>query len=311
MGKGAAAKKTKTTKSDSASPNTEDIIIEEDDTEEQQGDSISKNYLEKTLKQLESSLQKGYNKTIEKLNDTIDSLTQTLNNTKKHCEKLEQEVRQLREEKTKLASDIKAANANIRAVEERVEERTNRQLRKTLVFRGIPEAAAVTANDSRNSSTSSADTAPTAAESWEASKKKIAEAIANVSDITAESAVEMVERAHRSAPNPRYKGTAPRPIFAAIYKWPDAETIVDAFRKFNIANPESKVSCDYKYGPMTTKRRSMAFLERKKLKETGEIVAGYVAYPARLMVKRSKRDGSKYVCLKDFSREPVSFGKRD
>lgn len=190
-----------------------------------------------------------------------------------------------------------------------MEERTNRQLRETLVFRGIPESS--NSRHASNSSASSATTADPTVETWDQSKQKLANVIADASDISAASAIEMVERAHRSAPNPRYQGTAPRAIFVALYKWPDAERIVDAFRKYNIANPEHAVSCDFKYGPLTTRRRNMAFLERKKMKERGEIVSGYVAYPARLMVKTSRRQGTKYICQKDFSHEPVSFGKRD
>ena len=287
-----------------------DSDIEEATTTTEQ--AISKTYLEQAIKKLESSLQKGYNNTIDKLNETIDALTQTLNNTKKHCEKLQQEVRELKEDKHKIQDDLKNANKKIQALEERVEERTNRQLRKTLVIRGIPESSSNNSRHATNSSTSSATAAdPAAAETWNQSKEKLANAIADVSDISAASAIEMVERAHRSAPNPRYHGTAPRPIFAALYKWPDAERIVEAFRKYNIANPEHAISCDFKYGPLTTKRRNMAFMERKKLKERGEIVSGYVAYPARLMVKTSRRQGTKYICQKDFSHEPVSFGKRD
>ena len=49
--------------------------------------------------------------------------------------------------------------------------------------------------------------------------------------------------------------------------------------------------------------------ERKSLKESNAIIAGYVSFPARLMVKE-KKDG-KYFCIKDFSKVPVELGKRD
>ena len=121
----------------------------------------------------------------------------------------------------------------------------------------------------------------------------------------------MLERVHRAAPNPHYKGTAPRPIFTAIYYWPDAEQLVEAFRKANINQTTTTYSCDFKYGPLTSKRRSLAFKERKKLKNEGTIISGYVAFPARLMVKTSNREGAKYHCHKDFSKEKVVFGERD
>ena len=56
-------------------------------------------------------------------------------------------------------------------------------------------------------------------ETWKQTEKLVAEAIANVCDIKVEEAKENLERVHRSAPNPRYKGSAPRKIFAALYDW--------------------------------------------------------------------------------------------
>ena len=82
--------------------------------------------------------------------------------------------------------------------------------------------------------------------------------------------------------------------------------VIDNFRNQNIAK-KTTVTADYKYGPLTSKRRSLAMLERKKLKDNNEIVSGYVAFPARLMVKTSNREGSKYKLHKDFSKEKVSF----
>ena len=63
------------------------------------------------------------------------------------------------------------------------------------------------------------------------------------------------------------------------------------------------------YGPMTTERRRLAMQERKRLKESKDIISGYVDFPAKLMVKVAK-DG-KYKCHKDFSNIAVKFGKRD
>ena len=49
--------------------------------------------------------------------------------------------------------------------------------------------------------------------------------------------------------------------------------------------------------------------ERKSLKESNDIISGYVSFPARLMVKENK-DG-KYYCIKEFSKVRVELGKRD
>lgn len=252
-------------------------------------ETVTKQFFQEQLKKLEQSLSKGLNDTIEKLESTIKSLSQSLSNAEKQCEKLSSENKELKSEISKLKMNYNSQQSKIDAIEERIEDRTNRQLRKTLVFRGIAE-------DKEN-------------ETWDESKDKVAQAIEKVSNETLDKndAYELLERVHRAAPNPHYKGSAPRPIFAAIYSWPDAEKLVELFRKANIENTNT-ISCDFKYGPLTTKRRSLAYKERKKLKEEGTIISGYVAFPARLMVKTSK--GAKYHCLKDFSKEKVMFGEK-
>ena len=56
--------------------------------------------------------------------------------------------------------------------------------------------------------------------------------------------------------------------------------------------------------PDTQYRQNQAMILRREMKDAGTISAGYVAYPAKLMVKFNKND-KKYVCHKDFSKIPV------
>ena len=149
-----------------------------------------------------------------------------------------------------------------------------------------------------------------AEETWAETTAKLATLINQTcEEVSLDKATYMIERAHRSAPNLRYKGTEPRPFFAAFDYWPNTVNTIDSFRAKSIKDKAFKISADYKYGQLTTKRRNMAMIERKELKQSGAIVSGYVAYPARLMVKHSR--DSKYVCHRDFSRERVILGKRD
>ena len=104
---------------------------------------------------------------------------------------------------------------------------------------------------------------------------------------TIEEASSMVERVHRAAPNPKYLGVGPRPIFAAFLDWRDSEQAKEAFRKNN-----RTVFVEQKVGPRTTVRRNMALKERKKLLEQHTITNGYVSFPARLMVKESSAQGA-------------------
>ena len=63
------------------------------------------------------------------------------------------------------------------------------------------------------------------------------------------------------------------------------------------------------YGPLTSERRRLAMKERKILKDNNDIVSGYVAFPAKLMVK--KTSNGKYQCHKDFSGVSVKLSIKD
>ena len=202
-------------------------------------------------------------------------------NAQKLAEKLKAELDKEKAETNKLKTEV----SRIEKLEEKLEERTNRQLRKTLVFKGIP--------------------LKNRQETWQETEEVLREHIAEIYDVNYEDTDGIIERCHRSAPNKNYKGKNPQPIFAAIYDWKECEKLVDNFRKNNIADRSSQIQCEYKYGPMTTRRRNMALVERKRLKESGELVSGYVAYPAKLMVK--KRGEKEYKLHMDFSRSKVEW----
>ena len=174
------------------------------------------------------------------------------------------------------ADDIKR---RIKDLEEKVEERTNRQLRKTLVFRGITE------NDSEKS--------------WAETKKVLSSKIAALLNTSPDNAGSLVDRCHRSG----RKGLGrPRPIFAAMKFWEDCESIVWSARK------KKTVLVDYKYGPLTTKRRNVALQKRREMLDSGELVQAHVAYPARLM---GKCVGERiYKLIEDFSSMDISSSQQ-
>ena len=209
------------------------------------------------------------------------------NNALTQVSKLEKEVAVLKEEIVKLKKNDAEQTGDSKRLEENVEDRTNRQLRKTLVFHNIPEIES---------------------ETWEQTEKLVAEAIANVCDIKIEEARENLERVHRSAPNPRYKGSAPRKIFAALYDWKFSEKCKAEFKTQNISQ-STKIICEQMYGPLTRARRDLAMKERKLLKTNKKVISAYVDFPAKLMAK-TKKDG-KYELIKDFSKVAVKLGKRN
>ena len=171
---------------------------------------------------------------------------------------------------------------NVKSLEARVEERTNRQLRKTLVIKGLKEL------DS---------------ETWEDTRDLVAETIhKNIKSVSFDEAYDMLERVHRGPYNPLKVGR--RVIYAALYQWDDCEFIVNKFRKINRLNGQLKLYVDYKYGPLTTCRRNEALKVRREPINEQKIVQGYISYPAKLHVKYDKNGD--WVIHDDFSKKSVS-----
>ena len=167
-------------------------------------------------------------------------------------------------------------------LQHRLEEQTNRACRKTLVFRGVAE------NDK---------------ETWEATKNLLADQISDQCDITPENSYKLIERCHRSPARSTDKNK-PRNIYACFYDWNDSEFIKDRFHKAVMKNTNNGVYVEQKYGEDTTWRRNQALLARKKLLSAKTIAGGYVAFPAKLMVKYKKED-KKYQMHEDFSKKTV------
>ena len=186
-----------------------------------------------------------------------------------------------------LEIDSKKTQKKIDDLSELIEERTNRQLRQTLVFKGRREVKY---------------------ENWDKTTSLLAKTFSSIlENCNYDQAYDMINRAHRSPMNEDKKNM--RDIYVNINYWSDCEEIVDAFRKKNINDNNFGIHVSYKYGPLTTARRSEALKMRKELKSEGVIKSGYVKYPAKLMV-RYETDGP-YVQLEDFSKMKVTLRKRE
>ena len=178
----------------------------------------------------------------------------------------------------------------INDIEERIEQRTNRQLRQTIIISGVRE--------NKN-------------ETWDETRELVAETISKNLKVSFDSADKMLNRVHRAnRKDPRYPNK-PRRIFAALYKWNDCEELIETFRELNISG-RSSVRIDYMYGPMTSLRRNLAMLKRKQLKEAGILKSAYVAFPARLLGKKpGDRKDDPYTLIEDFSNAVVQLKARN
>ena len=194
-----------------------------------------------------------------KATDGINGLIQRvskLENDLQHCQQIEipAEMNKLREENAKLKDEI----------QEELENTNNRQLRRTLVFKNIPETKDF--------------------ETYAEVKGILAETISSSTNISGQEVVEGIERAHREPKRAGGSRNGKRKIFAAFLNWELAQRVLEEFRQRCIADRTFDIYVEQMYGPLTTQRRNRAYEMRKRLKEQGIITSGYVEFPAKLMV---------------------------
>ena len=246
------------------------------------------------LEKLEHSITTNLGKVIAELREKLELTEEIAAKALKLAEENNKQLLALSNENTHLKTRLQnLENDRIYNIEEQIESRTNRQLRKTLVFKGIPEKQSGENNKKVT---------------WEETQELVAKKITEIcDDTTLQNARDMLERCHRAQENPNFRGSGPRPIFCAFFSWKESEYVKGQFRASNVENHSSTIFCEQKYGPRTTVRRNQAMMLRKQLKGNNQIASGYVAFPARLMVKYTSNRDERYICKRDFSKEEVKF----
>ena len=185
-----------------------------------------------------------------------------------------------------LSIRVSASEFNNCELSEQLEDARNRLMRKTLIFKGI--------NEIDN-------------ETWEDTAELVAEKISSASEgeLSFDDALNSIERAHRTGSNTDAKKDH-RDITAALYDWQTSEDVKKYFMQKNLKDRKFNIYCEQKYGPKTTARRNIAMRERRSLLDKKEIAKAYVAYPAKLMVAKNKKD-NKYYLHTDFSHTDVQI----
>ena len=212
-----------------------------------------------------------YGQAFESIDERLDKLEERNATYDKKLEELDEKVAtiaaltaRVEELEGKLKRQEAEIPAEIKRIDELVESRTNRQLRKTLIFKNIDE----TKDD----------------ESYDEVKELLAQTISENTDISYDDAYDGIDRAHRESPKADGKRQGKRFIYAAFLNWGMSQQILDGFRQRCIEDRTFKISADQMYGPITSRRRNLAFQRRKELKQQGTITSAYVDFPARLMV---------------------------
>ena len=230
---------------------------------------------------------------VETIKKTADDALTLAKQNEENIKRIDAEVKllttqygTLKTDNDNLKTSSDAKDLTIKSLESKLEDSTNRHMRKTLVIKGVKEL------DN---------------ETWKMTESVLAKTISQATDgdVEESEAANMIERAHRSKPNRQKKGR--RDIFVKFYSWKDSEYVKEQFARKNIKDRKFKTYCEQKYGPLTTARRNEALKARKELKSSGEITRGFVAFPAKLMVKLpdDSRD-AKYRVHKDYSNIEIS-----
>lgn len=177
---------------------------------------------EKTIKDAIKHELSSMKNEIIRLQSELETVSGVANNAMKLAEQVKKDLTKLQEENSHLKTQLKNDTNEHNKMLEVVEDNKNRQLRKTLVFKGIPE---------QDQSENVHGSGSSRGENWDNTATVLAKSMSEALGTSIEEASKMVERCHRAAPNPNYRGNMPRPIFAAFLDWRDSERTKVAFRK--------------------------------------------------------------------------------
>ena len=236
------------------------------------------NGMKASMDTLRKSIKSNKEKAI--LNETRITALENIELPQFDSTEIDSSIEALRVDHDNMKNEIARCTALLSEKDEEIEDLRNRQMRKTLVFKGIKESDAE--------------------KSWDDTEQSL---IMTIKEACTEFPDDAIERCHR-VQKKRYSRTGSRDIVAQFYSWKDAEKVRQEFAKKNSRDRSFGVFCSQKYGPRTTFRQNLAMKLRKDLITSNEYAKAYVAYPAKLMVAKGKRD-TNYTLHTDFSSHAV------
>ena len=159
----------------------------------------------------------------------------------------------------------------IQKLTEDMDDLRNRNMRNNLVLKGFPES---TGDEKENT------------------REIVVAHLAELGGQDYDEVDNIVDRCHRGGRKDK-NNNKPRNIYMNLCASRYVDFYIDAaWRK----NKNTPIRHERQYTASVNERRNAAMLERKRLKEAGEIIAGYLEYPAKLMVKKA---GETKYTLKD------------
>ena len=249
-----------------------------------------KNIFEKLLQSREENIISHITTECEKINQNITALSHRITTleenviiNKDRISALENEVKinnnTIYIETTERGNDIKRLNALVKELEDQVEDQTNRNMRSTLIIKGIKED-----KNEKN---------------WDDATNALVRNLTSIFDWDPDILHADIERCHRGrkeaeARNEDNRNQQPRPIYVKFHSWKAAEQIR---RKIISANKEkrTRIIVSHMFSKKTTKRMNEQLEIRKHLLNENKDWRAVVKFPGILLIKKSgDADFSRY-----------------
>ena len=230
------------------------------------------NFKDVILKRLDA-IDFKFNKIFESIQETKLMAIEAINTASEALQTSNENLTTMKKDNEELVKKI-----NI--LESRIDDQANRSMRSTLVFRGIP------GNE----------------KSWDETSKKLASTIAVIDkSVTADQAMNWIERAHRapqSRNNPNNKKNANNNIIAKFNSWKESERVKRMIIEHNRRQEIKTIFVEQLQTPQLMEGTNEAKLYWKDLKEKNPAWKLFISHPAKLMGK--KPNESSYKVVKEF-----------
>ena len=230
-----------------------------------------------TLEGIRLLLDQQKEQLVIEINTKFDELKADIEMVRLAAERAESLAKANQNEIDEMKSEIAKlndANTHLNAL---LDDQINRNMRTTLIFKGIKEEKD---------------------EGWEQTEDRLVDVLSRHLNLNKDNLKGMIERAHRGKHSPSSTSSSPRHIYAKFSSWKHSELIKDKFFQLQRNHPKIGIRVEQMYSQSVTSRRNEALQVRRNLLDSKSIVAGYVRYPATLVVKKSKNE--KYSVFKSY-----------
>ena len=168
-------------------------------------------------------------------------------------------IKQLQVTSTEHTETLQKLELHIKELEASLDDQVNRSMRNNRIFKNIKEEGN---------------------ETWDMTKDTIAKYLQDVTEDDHDTISESIDHAHRGG-----KKSTCRTIFVRFNSSSDASYYFDCYKKLAISSKNTQWKMEHQYSPKVTARRNEALFKHKDLIQNKTVSAGYIDYPAKLMVK--------------------------